>query len=427
MGIDIPEEASVPRIPRKGEILSGKYRIEQILGIGGMGAVLEATSLADQARVAIKIMLPHLVKQAEFAARFVREVHAAASLSSEHVARVLEVGWFENGQPYLVMELLEGADLDKLILERGPFPIGEAVGYLIEACDAVAEAHSRGIIHRDLKPSNLFIAHRQGGPPILKVLDFGISKPMKVDPDATDIRAITGTDATLGSPQYMSPEQFRSSRRVDTRTDIWSLGMILHRMLTGKVAFEAASIAELLTMLVTEPPTPLRARRPEAPVALEAVILRCLEKDSARRFQNVGQLVIALAPFAPRAASVVLPRVVALLGAATVTAPPPQLTPPGIPVIFDASSTPASYGPAELPPAPPARPTSSIVGLTLLVSVAVMLLVIGALEAHHFFTARGSAATGAPETTAPLPAVTAPPATSALPDAAAPSNASPRP
>jgi eukaryotic-like serine/threonine-protein kinase len=419
MGIDIPEEAGVPRIPRKGEILSGKYRIEQIIGIGGMGAVLEATKLADDTRVAIKIMLPHLVKQAEFAARFVREVHAAAALSSEHVARVLEVGWFENGQPYLVMELLEGADLDKMILERGPLPIGEAVGYLIEACDAVAEAHARGIIHRDLKPSNLFVAQRSGAPPILKVLDFGISKPMKVDPEATDIRAITGTDTTLGSPQYMSPEQFRSSRRVDTRTDIWSLGMILHRMLTGKVAFEATSIAELLTMLVGEAPTPLRARRPDAPPALEAVILRCLEKDVARRFQNVGQIVIALAPFAPRAASVVLPRVVSLLGAATVTAPPPQLLPPEDPVIFDAPSTPASYGPAELPPAPPARTPSSLVGLTLVVSVAVMLIVIGVLEAHRFFTTRRSAAPSAPEPSAVglAPAMNV---SSALPDAEAP-------
>ncbi|MFT3766534.1 MAG: serine/threonine-protein kinase [Minicystis sp.] len=303
---------SIQGLPSPGDVLAGRFRVEQLLGAGGMGSVFAALDLRTGARVAIKLMLPEHVSSAELSGRFLREARAAASLSSRHVARVYEVGQLPDGALFMVMEMLEGRDLARTLSARGPLPIVEAVVYILETCDAIAEAHALGIVHRDLKPSNLFLTANQGPRPFVKVLDFGISKSTRFA--ASEGEALTATDSALGSPQYMSPEQLRSAKRVDHRTDIWSLGIILHKLVTGVLAFEADSVGAHLAMIVADPPTPLRRRRPDAPAELEQVVLRCLQKDLSLRFQNVGQLAVALAPFAPPEMRPTIDRIVGIVG-----------------------------------------------------------------------------------------------------------------
>jgi serine/threonine-protein kinase len=309
-------------LPKPGALVAGRFRVERIIGLGGMGGVLAAEDVSRGGRVALKLMLPHLTANPEFVGRFAREAAAAAALQTPHVARVLEVGQTPEGAPFIVMELLEGRDLDQTVRACGPLQVAEAVGYVLEACHAIAEAHARGIVHRDLKPGNLFIAN-VGGRSMLKVLDFGISKTTPLDGGSGDV--LTATDTTLGSPQYMSPEQIRSSKRVDWRTDLWSLGIILHKLLTGRLAFQAESIGAHLIMVVNDPPTPLREVRPDAPADLERVILRCLQKDLSLRFQNVGQLALALAPFADPSRHALLDAILATTGRDAALAPLPPL------------------------------------------------------------------------------------------------------
>jgi serine/threonine-protein kinase len=283
----------------------GEYRVDEVVGVGGMGRVVSATHVRDGRRVAIKMVLPALVDNADIRGRFPREARAAQQLTSEHAVRVFEVASLPDDTPYMVMELLHGDSLDRLA-KRGPMPIADVVSYVIEACDALAEAHRLGIVHRDLKPANLFLAERPGQPSIVKVLDFGISKASRLDDAENNATSLTATGTTLGSPTYMSPEQLRNSKRVDARSDIWSLGMILHRLIAGRSAFEAESVGEHLIMIVSELPTPLTAHRPDAPLELERVLLRCLMRAPMLRFQSVGQLVTALAPFAsPRVMPIV--------------------------------------------------------------------------------------------------------------------------
>ena len=312
------KKASQPGLPSPGDVLAGRFRVERVLGVGGMGSVFAAEDLRFARQVAIKLMLPDLMEIPEFAGRFAREAQASSSLSSEHAARVFEVGTLPDGSPYMVLELLQGRDLDRVSRSRGPLPIQEAVQYVLETCHAIAEAHGLGIVHRDLKPSNLYLTERQGAARIIKVLDFGISKSTKLEGGGGggpgEQQTLTATDSTLGSPHYMSPEQLRSAKNVDRRTDIWSLGIILHKLLTGNLAFETDSVGAHLAAIVADPPTPLRYRRPEAPEGLEAVILRCLQKDLSLRFQNVGQLALALAPFAPPTSRGLVESIAAIVG-----------------------------------------------------------------------------------------------------------------
>ncbi len=288
------EAATTPAISvTAGAVLAGKYRVERELGIGGMGVVVEATHLHLDERVAMKLLLPSLIHDEEFKARFFREGRAAVKIRSEHVTRVLDVGALEDGQPYIVMELLEGQDLGRVI-ERGALPIAVAVDYVLQAAHAIAEAHAAGIVHRDLKPSNLFLTHRGDGTPCVKVMDFGISKV--VDPNKPDM-SLTRTATVMGSPLYMAPEQMRSTRQVDARADVWALGTILYEFLAGKVPFDAATMPELCAMILQDPPPKLRARRPEIPHDLEATVERCLSKRPDDRFASVAAFAASLAPF----------------------------------------------------------------------------------------------------------------------------------
>ncbi len=261
-----------------------------------MGVVVAARHEELGQLVAIKFVRDQALGNAEAVERFLREARAAVKLRSEHVARVLDVGKLESGAPYMVMEFLEGSDLSQVLDTDGPMPLVKAAALVLQACEAVAEAHAAGIVHRDLKPQNLFLTRTVGGFPKLKVLDFGVSKATGLTSDGRG--ALTRTSAMLGSPLYMAPEQMRSSRDVDARVDIWALGVVLYELLTCRWPFEAESMPELCLKVVAEPPTSLATRRPDVPAGLVAVVERCLEKDPAKRFPAVSELAHALEPFA---------------------------------------------------------------------------------------------------------------------------------
>jgi serine/threonine-protein kinase len=277
---------------RAGDVLAGKYRVDRVLGAGGMGVVVAAHHLELDERVALKFLLPEMLDNAECVLRFAREARAAVKIKSEHVARVIDVGKLENGSPYMVMEYLEGEDLSAWV-QRGPLPIEQAVDFVLQASEAIAEAHSLHIVHRDLKPANLFCIRRPDGQLSIKVLDFGISKRTNSPQEVS----MTRTAAVIGSPVYMSPEQMKSSKTVDARTDIWALGVILFELVTGRLPFQGDTVTEVAIHIAMDPMPPMSSCRPETPPALEAVIARCLEKDAARRYQNVGELAADLVQF----------------------------------------------------------------------------------------------------------------------------------
>ncbi|HEU4583118.1 MAG TPA: serine/threonine-protein kinase [Polyangiaceae bacterium] len=277
-----------------GDILCDRYRVDRVLGAGGMGVVVLAEHIELRERVAIKFLLDSAAEDPELSERFLREARAAVKIRSEHVVRVSDVGRLPSGAPYLVMEYLEGEDLGQR-LERGPVPIEDAVDYVIQCCEAMHVAHRSGIVHRDLKPANLFLSQRPDGSPIIKVLDFGISKV--AGPEAQQL-SLTRTQAMMGSPLYMSPEQMRSSKDVGPATDIWALGVILHELISGDVPFSGSAVTEVLVKVMQDAPPRLRALRPEVPEALEAAVLRCLAKSPGERFPTVAALAVALTPFA---------------------------------------------------------------------------------------------------------------------------------
>jgi eukaryotic-like serine/threonine-protein kinase len=314
-----------------GQILAGKYRIERVLGEGGMGVVVEALDTGLERRVAIKFLLPDFVKHAEAKERFIREARAAVKIQSEHVARVIDVSTLETGAPYMVMEYLEGSDLSRVIETSGPMTVEDATLYVIQACEALAEAHAHGIVHRDLKPANLFLAQQAGGSRKIKVLDFGISKTLSLD---TKAASLTRTSSMMGSPLYMSPEQMKSSRDVDHRTDIWALGVILYETLTGEPPFMGNSIPEISAKILLEDPKPLSEVRATVPKALSDLTMRALQKQPDKRFANVSELALALLPFAPTRARGNAERISRVLEAAGMTksdflasVPPPLSSP----------------------------------------------------------------------------------------------------
>jgi len=301
----------------EGQVLAGKYRVERVLGIGGMGVVVSALHLQLDERVALKFLLPEALDNPESVARFAREARAAVKIKSVHVARVSDVGTLDTGAPYMVMEFLNGHDLSALLRDRGPMPAADAVDYVLQACEALAEAHALGIVHRDLKPANLFMIMGTDGAPCIKVLDFGISKITTAD--SSGDYGMTSTQAIMGSPLYMSPEQMTSSRDVDGRSDIWSVGTILFELLTGRTPFLGDTMPQLCGMILQEPAPLPRTLRSDLPEGLQAVIMRCLEKRREVRFANVGELAQALAPFGSAQAARSAERVSKVLSAAGIS------------------------------------------------------------------------------------------------------------
>lgn len=327
-----------------GEVLAGKYSVERIIGSGGMGVVVVAVHVDLYERVALKFLLPEAMQVPEVVARFAREARAAFKLKSEHVGRVIDMGTLESNVPYIVMEYLEGGDLDHVLEERGPLPIGEAVEYVLQACEALAEAHTLGIIHRDLKPANLFLTRRRDGTPCVKVLDFGLSKVgVAIEPRRKGT-GLTGTRQMLGSPLYMPPEQVSASRDVDVRSDIWALGVILFELLANSPPFVADTLPELQGKVLGGMPEKLSAYRPDAPPGLEAVITKCLQKDRANRYANVAEFAAALVPFGPMRCRVSAERITRMIessGQMVAQRPPPafpdegEVKPKALPAVGD--------------------------------------------------------------------------------------------
>ncbi len=298
-----PKPADAVRI---GQVFLDKYRIESIIGRGGMGVVAEVTHLQLNQRLAIKMLRQDVLLDSDAVERFMREAQAAAKLKSEYVAKVSDVGTLENGTPYMVMEYLEGHDLGALISQRGTVAMPWTCDLMLQTAEALAEAHSLGIVHRDIKPTNLFVTWRPDGTALIKVLDFGISKTTL----GTDMH-LTQTQSLLGTPAYMSPEQMRSARLVDARTDIWSLGSVMYEMLEGRKPFEAESFSEMCVKVAVDPPSPMFQTPPE----LQHVVLRCLAKSPELRYATMAEFARDLVPFVadPHQASLLVERMQRML------------------------------------------------------------------------------------------------------------------
>ena len=283
--------------PASGTLIADKYRVERVLASGGMGVIVEAEHAALGQRVAIKFLLPEGAENAELVERFLREARAAARLRSDHVVKVFDIGTDDRGVPFMVMELLEGNDLSAEISTRGPLPVAEATSYIVEALDAIVEAHAAGIVHRDLKPSNLFLTGKAGSARRIRVLDFGISK-ISAGADAVPNAVLTSTKSMLGSPGYMSPEQVRSTKSVDARTDIWALGVILYELLTGAPAFRGETLGDIFAKIREEDLPPIQSHRPDVPAGLAAVLAGCLQRDREKRIPTAVAMRDRLLPFA---------------------------------------------------------------------------------------------------------------------------------
>lgn len=302
-GMVPPDQAFVP-----GARL-GDYELIALLGRGGMGEVWEARRRTDGQRCALKMVLG---SAEQHGSRLTREAAIIAEVRSRHIPDVFETGSTPDGTEFIAMELLEGETLTKLIARESPMPVADAVDLLLQIVEGVAEAHALGVVHRDLKPSNVFVQRTgDGGPRVAKVLDFGLAKRMpKLNGD--DPTSLTATGATLGTPGYISPEQLRDTKRADHRTDIWAIGLILYKMLTGHSAFPASDAGEYYAMILTEAPTALRAERADAPSDLEDIILRCLERDPARRYPSLSSLAVALRPLGTSASEANIDRIIHL-------------------------------------------------------------------------------------------------------------------
>jgi len=371
-----------------GDVLVGKYRVDRLLGVGGMGVVVAATHLQLDQKVALKFMLPAGLAHPSLVERFAREARSAVRLRSDHVARVLDVGTLESGSPYMVMEYLEGNDLGAIIEKQGPMAVEMAVDCVLQACDAVAEAHSLGIVHRDLKPRNLFLTVRNDGRGLVKVLDFGISK----DKAVSDM-SLTRTSEVIGSPNYMSPEQLKSSKGADERSDIWALGVILYELLTGQVPFPAESVTQLTAMVLTEMPRAVDQLQPQIPRELARTVERCLQKDPAMRFASVAELAAALQRFAPADTRELANRIARIASGSRL--PPAPVT--GHVSVGSGTSVNWS-GRTELAPAR---------GKKIVVAAAVGLLVAGALATGALFALKSTG--GRPPSPATSVAATNPP------------------
>lgn len=325
-----------------GSVLREKYRVEKVLGHGGMGVVVEAVHIDLERRVAIKVLHAELHSNKDLVDRFVREGRAASRIEGDHVARVFDVDRLEDGTPFLVMEYLDGLDLSHVRRNQKPLPIKQAIGYVLQACNGIALAHAAGVIHRDVKPANLFVTTDASGVERVKVLDFGISKLST--PAGGSEPSVTRTTVVMGSVEYMSPEQMLSTRDVDGRTDVWALGVVLFELLTAAPPFSGENTTQICAHVMSQPALRPKSLRPDLPDELEAIIMRCLEKERDKRYATVGALSAALQGFIARAS----------LDDSPITAPLPQLPTPRMP-----GNTPVPSPYPSQPPSNRANPDGS--------------------------------------------------------------------
>jgi serine/threonine-protein kinase len=370
---------SNPSLPEIGDVIAGKYRIEKVVGEGGMGIVFAAHHLMLDQQVAVKVLLVDIANGEEIVERFVREAQAAARVKSDHVVRVMDAGSLESGLPFLVMEYLEGCDLDEVLVKEGPLEPTQLCDYMLQILAALAQAHAAGIVHRDLKPANIFRRTPDGGPELVKILDFGISKQ---ESNRAGWKQLTG-QTCLGTPAYMSPEQLRSSKNVDARADLWSLGVMMYELLTKTLPFDGESPSEIFAAVLEKTPAPIASLRRGVPDALIRIIDRALQKNPDDRFEDAGELALALAPLAsgkwehlvddtnrsvarirkaPASSGSAL--VAAAILAANTARPPP--VGPETPLAFDVGRTldEVVLAPTIVStPAPASRPTPAVVGV----------------------------------------------------------------
>jgi len=405
----------------EGKVLAGKYRVERVLGRGGMGVVVAAHHIHLDEKVAIKFLLPEAVASADVVGRFVREARAAVRIKSEHVARVSDVGTLEGGEPYMVMEYLDGSDLAEWLQQRGALPVEQAVEFLLQASEAIAEAHALGIVHRDLKPANLFVVRRADGLLSIKVLDFGISKV--TGPAGSADSNMTRTSAVMGSPLYMPPEQMAASRNVDARADIWALGVILYELLTGTAPFSGETLPEVCLKIAMQPPSPLRSLRPDVPPELEAVVLRCLEKDREQRYPNIAALAHALVDFGPARARGSVERITRTIQAAGLSTnaldlPLPANAPSGAtPVAAAGTGTEAPWGRTATSAGRSSRAAMVVGGAVLVAALSTLAFGLKRWQPSVVGTESSAGASG------PVPSAVVAPPVSVVPPAVEPAAA----
>jgi eukaryotic-like serine/threonine-protein kinase len=349
--------------PQPGDVLDGKYRVERLLGEGGMGAVAKATHLLRRAPVALKFMSGAVLSLQGAVERFVNEGVAASQIDSDHVVKVFDVGRLPSGAPYLVMEYLDGCDLGQLLEREGPtLPVARAVHFIVQALRALQTAHAAGIIHRDMKPSNCFVIDKDGEADFVKLVDFGISK-VRATEDGQAAH-LTRTNSALGTPLYMSPEQARSPRDVDARTDLYSVGAILYEMLSGRTPYtsETGEFTEILFKIFTTEPEPLATLRPDLPEGLCAVVHHALQRDPKDRFGSAAEMAEALTPFADERSTQVFVR---LRGTRRSNGPMHSLTPAAESARVSKSEATARTFPSfKDSAAPTPKPPSTEVGVT---------------------------------------------------------------
>ena len=363
--------------PRTGEVLEGKYTVERLIGEGAMGAVFQATHVLRQAPVALKFMSPAIIDMPGVVERFLNEGVAASRINNDHVVHVLDVSTLPSGLPYLVMEYLQGEDLEELLTREGEpgLPdVGRAVFFVLQVLRALQVAHRSGIVHRDLKPANCFVIRKDDDPDFIKILDFGISKIQPVgQPGSTQVGPggqaplnLTGVGAALGTPLYVSPEQARNPKNVDSRSDLYSVAVMLYELLSGKTPFEPESgvLSELFMLLATATPTPLDQLRSDLPPGLSALVDKGLEKSPDARFQSAAEMAEALVPFADRRSEVVIRQLLSrpsMMSRRGSTPPPPHTGATG------ATSARPSASPTRRWSSEPAKAASGVPAQPLLV------------------------------------------------------------
>ena len=357
-----------------GEVVGERYVIERVLGVGGVGIVLAAKHKELDETVAIKFLRPEVQNKPEIVRRFAREARAAVRIKSEHAARVFDVGVMPGRGPYLVMEYLEGKDLADVLVETGALSIRRAVELTLQACEALAVAHSNEIIHRDVKPENLFLARRADGTEILKVLDFGISKVALTGSVFGGDISLVKTQDLMGSPLYMSPEQIRSTADADQRSDIWALGVVLYELVTGQVPFQGETITKICAQVLEQDALPLTTHLPDVPEGFQAIVDRCLQKNPKNRFQNVAELAVAMLPFASTSARVFAERTTTILRASGAIV--------AVTMRFDSSMPPPPQGTegaggARLPEPPATTSALTRTGRVLALGVVLAAAVLG--------------------------------------------------
>ena len=274
-----------------GTTVGGRYLIQGLIGEGGMSTVYEAQHVQIGKRVAVKFLSKVHGELPEALKRFQREAKIAGSIGHINICEVFDFGVTDDGVPFIVMECLDGESVAQMLSRDGRLPVPTALGIMVQVLDALEEVHGRGIVHRDLKPGNIIVASVKGHGRIVKILDFGISKMAQT----AFSTSLTKTGTSMGTPTYMSPEQIRESRDIDHRSDLYSCGVILYKMLTGNPPYRAASMAQVIVQIMQSPVPDILAEAPRLPPQLAQIVRKSLDKDPALRFQNAAELRGALA------------------------------------------------------------------------------------------------------------------------------------